>query len=195
MKKILVIGIFSSILLIMIFGLLWVYSYNQLQANLNDIELDSIELDKLSESNLLNLSMRILSGNWFDAVFDLIQGINLNLKFELINNGLLPVHIPNLTYDLLINDMPIGSGNTKANILVNPGQTIEITTFQNIQKNSLNSIIESVIDSQGVIDFRIKGIVYFELLGLLFQFRWNHLNKSQLWMKFKKLFMMKSLEK
>ena len=165
MKKIFVIGIFSSILLIMIFGLLWVYSYNQLQANLNDIELDSIELDKLSESNLLNLSMRILSGNWFDAVFDLIQGINLNLKFELINNGLLPVNIPNLTYDLLINDIPIGSGNTKANILVNPGQTIEITTFQNIQKNSLNSIIESLIDSQGVIDFRIKGIAYFELLG------------------------------
>jgi len=151
---------------IIILGGLVAYSYTQLSVSLNDIRFHSIDWESLSWTTLLKLGLNTLSGNWFGAAFDLIQGINLNLIFGLSNNGILPVYIPDLSYDISINGVPIGRGNSNVDITINPGQTKEITSFQNIKKSSLYDAGYSIISTQGVIDLKVKGTAYFKLFTL-----------------------------
>ncbi len=161
------IGIGLSIVIIGLISVgLFAYSYSQLSISLNDVNLESIDLVELSLSTLLNLGLNTLSGNWLEAAFDLIQGINLNLIFELSNNGFVPIYIPDISYELSINDVLIGSGNSKINITINPGQTIKIASLQNIQKSSLLPTINSIINTEGIIDLKVKGTAYFQLSGL-----------------------------
>ena len=68
--------------------------------------------------------------------------------FGLSNNGILPVYIPDLSYDILINDISIGQGYSDVDITINPGQTKEFTSFQNILKSSLSPAVFSIIDSK-----------------------------------------------
>ena len=145
---------------------MFAYSYTQLNLSLNDAEIHSIDFEELSFSTLVNLGLKALSGNWFDAAFGLIQGINLNLGFGLSNNGLLPVYIPDFSYELLINEIPIGNGNSNLDITIDLGQTKEITSFQNIQRTSLSPVVNSIINTQGVIDIKMQGTAYFKLLGI-----------------------------
>ena len=166
MKKATGIGVSMLIMIVVITGGLIAYSYTQLSVSLNEVNLHSVDLESLSWSNLVKLGLNTFSGNWLDAAFDLIQGINFNLIFGLSNNGLLPVYIPDLSYDLLINGIPIGSGNSKIDATIYPGQTKEIISFQNIQKNSFLPAVYSIVDTQGIIDLKVKGIAYFNLLGL-----------------------------
>lgn len=162
------VGVIVAVFLItiIILGSLFAYSYTQLSVNLNDVRFHSIDWESLSWTTLLKLGLNTLSGNWFGAAFDLIQGINLNLIFGLSNNGILPVYIPDLSYDILINGIPIGSGNSDVDIIINPGQTKEITSFQNIQKSSLSNAGYSIISTQGIIDLKVKGTAYFKLFTL-----------------------------
>ncbi|MDH3501867.1 MAG: LEA type 2 family protein [Nitrosopumilus sp.] len=162
MRKALGISIFFIILLIVV-GL-FVYSYTQLTIRLNDITFHSIDFEPLSWSTLMKLGLNTLSGNWFDVIFDLIREINLNFIFELSNNGLLPVYIPDLYYDLLINNVSVGNGYSKINTTLNPGQTKKIILFQNIQKNNLSPVVDSILLTQGEIDVTVKGTLYFKLL-------------------------------
>ena len=81
------------------------------------------------------------------------------------NSGFLPVYIPDLTYDILINDIVVGGGHTNLDITINPGETKEIVSFQNIQKSSLAPTIYSIVSTEGVIDLKVKGTAYFKLLG------------------------------
>jgi len=164
MKKAVSIGV--SIVIVVIVGGLIAYSYTQLSVSLNEVNLHSVDLESLSWSNLLKLGLNTFSGNWLDAAFDLIRGINFNLIFGLSNNGLFPVYIPDLSYDILINGIPIGSGNSKIDTTIYPGQTKEIISFQHIQKNSLLPAVYSIVNTQGIIDLKVKGIAYFNLLGL-----------------------------
>ena len=166
MKK--AVGISASILImiIIIIGGLIAFSYTQLSVSLNKVTLHNVDLESLSLPNLLKLGLNAFSGNWLDAAFDLIRGINFNLMFELSNNGFFPVYVPDLSYDLLINDIPIGNGNSKIDATIYPGQTKEIFSFQNIKKNSLLPAVYSIVDTQGMIDLKVKGTAYFNLLGL-----------------------------
>ena len=153
------VAIVILITIIAIIGGLFAYSYTQLSLSLNDAEIHSIDFEELSLSVFLNLGLNVLSGNWFDAALGLIHGINLNLEFGLSNNGLLPVYIPDFSYELLINEIPIGNGNSKIDITIEPGQTKEIIPFQNIQKTSLSSVINSIVNTQGVIDIKVLHIL------------------------------------
>jgi len=121
MNKFVIIGIVLFVIVAIILGL-FAYSYIQLGVNLNDVEFQSIDWEPISWETLLKLGLNTLSGNWFNAAFDLIQGVNLNLVFGLSNNGLLPVYIPDLYYDVLINNISIGSGVSKINTIINPGK-------------------------------------------------------------------------
>lgn len=165
MKKtiIIVTAIILSIIAIL-FGLI-AYSYTQIHVSLSEISSVDIELENLSWSNLIKLGLDVLSGNWIEAALDVIAGINLELVFGLSNNGLLPVYIPELSYDLSINGIPIGTGYSEINITINPGETKEIPILQNLQKNSFSPAIESIIKTEGVIDVGVSGTAFFELLG------------------------------
>jgi len=164
MSKVTIVGVIFLAIVIIVIGL-FAYSYTQLGVNLNNIEFQSIDWEPISWEILLKLGINTLSGNWFDAAFSLIQGINLNLIFGLSNNGLLPVYIPDLYYDVLINDVPIGSGNSEINAIINPGQTKEIISFQNIRKNSMMPASLSIISADGTMNIKVKGTAYFQLAG------------------------------
>ena len=113
-----------------------------------------------------------MAGNWLEAALDVIAEIDLGLVFELTNNGLLPVYIPTLEYDLFINGRFIGNGNSIIDTTINPGETKQIKVTQNFQKESFQPAMESIIDNNGIIDVEIKGVAYFELLwfNLPFEF-------------------------
>ena len=149
---------------LIIFGLIG-YSYTQITVSFSDISSVNVELETLSLSSLVKLGLDVLSGNWLDAALDVLAGINLGLVFELTNNGLLPVYIPELSYNLSINDVFIGAGNSIIDATIDPGKTKEIQIMQNFQKNSFSPAIESIIDTEGIIDIKINGVAYFELLG------------------------------
>ena len=165
MKKAIII---SAVIAIAIIGLvlgLIAYSYNQIDVSLSEISSVNIELETLSLSNLISLGLDLLSGNWMTAALDVVAGINLGLIFELSNNGLLPVYIPELSYDLSINGIPIGPGSSAINTTINPGETKEMQILQNFQKESFSPAVESILSTEGVIDIGVNGTAYFELLG------------------------------
>jgi len=148
-----------------VFGLI-AYSYTQIHVSLNDVSFHSIEWASFSWSTLLSLGLNVLTGNWLGAAFDLIQGINLNLIFGLSNYGILPVYIPDLSYDLSINGVPVGNGYSTINTTINPGETREISVLQNFQKSSLNPAVTSIVTNGGIINLHVSGTAYFKLLGL-----------------------------
>ena len=163
-KPILIGSAFALGIVLIIFGLIG-YSYTQITVSFSDVSSVNVELETLSLSSLVKLGLDILSGNWLAAALDVLAGINLGLVFELTNNGLLPVYIPELTYDLSINDVFIGDGNSIIDTTIDPGETKEIQIMQNFQKNSFSPAIESIVDAEGIIDVKINGVAYFELLG------------------------------
>jgi len=164
MNKFAIVGIFFLVIIITILGL-FAYSYTQLGVSLSNVEFQSIDWEPISWNVLLKIGLNTLSGNWFDAAFSLIHGINLNLVFGMSNNGLLPVYIPDLYYDVLINDISIGNGGSKINAVINPGETKETISFQNIQKDSMAPAANSIINAEGIMDVKVKGTAYFQLFG------------------------------
>ncbi len=157
-----------AIVLVTIIGILLgllAYSYTQIHISLNDVSLHSIDWAQFSWSILLKLGLNVLTGNWLGAAFDLIQGINLDLAFGLSNGGILPVYIPNLSYDLAINGIPMGKGYSYIDTVINPGETKEITALQNFEKSSLAPAVSSIVGNGGVIKLHVSGTAYFKLLG------------------------------
>lgn len=163
-KSIIIIGIIVIAITGIIFGLI-VYSYDQIDVSFVDIYSVEIEFETLSLSNLVTLGIDFLSGNWMEAALDLIAGFKLGLIFELNNNGLFPVYIPEISYSLSINNIPIGEGHSEINTTINPGESTEVTVLQSFQKDSFWSPRESILKSKGEIEIGISGIAYFELLG------------------------------
>lgn len=166
MGKKIAISLIIFAIIIIILGGLFAHSYINLHVQMNDVRLLSIDWETLSWSTLVDLGLDALTGNWLDAAFGLIQGINLNLIFTLTNNGLLPVHIPDLTYDVIINGIPIGTGSSKINTIIYPGQSIEIASFQNLQKSGLAPAAKSIVDSQGQMELKVKGTAFFNILWI-----------------------------
>ena len=159
------IGIGIFVLLILIGGLFY-YSYTQLSVELNSASLYSIDWASFSWSTLLKLGLNALSGNWLGAAFDLIDGVNVNLGFALYNGGLLSVYIPDLSYDLKVNDIYVGNGFSKVDMTINPGQTKQIYSLQNFQKDNLNPAIYSIVNNGGRMELTVSGTAHFSLFGI-----------------------------
>lgn len=155
------IGIF--LLIILIIGGLIAYSYTQISVTLTDVAYHSIQWETFSWSVLLKLGLNVLSGNWLGAAFDMIRGINLDLEFGLYNGGFLPVYIPDLSYNLYINDVYVGKGYSKIEKTISPGQTKKIDVLQNFQKNDLAPAVSNIISNNGVIELKVKGTAHFKL--------------------------------
>ena len=152
-----IVGVFFSLV---------AYSYTQITVNLEGVTLDSIDWASISVSTLIKIGLDVLRGDWIDSALALIEGINLNFIFQFSNNGILPVHIPDLSYDLSINDVYVGQGNSTINSTINPGETKEIPILQNFQRDSLTPTVKSIVDKNGIMDLHISGIAYFKLLIL-----------------------------
>ena len=115
------------------------YSYTQISVSLDDVKFHSIDWTDFTISDILRLGSNLLSVNILGFMLDLIDGVNLNLIFGLSNGGFLPVYIPDITYDLIVNGISVGQGSSTIDMTINPGQTKQITAFQNFQKNRLDA--------------------------------------------------------
>jgi|CXWL01.1.fsa_nt_gi LEA14-like dessication related protein len=154
-----------TVIIIIVVGLV-AYSYTQIHVSLNNVKFDSIDWAPISLEMFLKLGLSVLTGNLLETAFELIQGINLNLMFDLSNFGFIPVYIPDLSYDLVINDISLGIGYGNIDIIIYPGETKEIPILQNFQKNNLTPAVKSIINSGGVIKLHVSGTAYFKLLGM-----------------------------
>ena len=141
------------------------YSYLQIQVNLTDASYYSIDWMDFSLSTIVKLGLDAFSGNLLSAAFDLIDGINLNLYFGLSNFGFLPVYFPDLNYELLINNIPMGKGSIQINTIIYPGETKEVSALQNFKKSGLTPVVASFVSSDGILDLKVKGTAYLDLLG------------------------------
>jgi len=141
------------------------YSYSLVNVSFVDLSFVEIHLENLSLFDLVNLSLDALSGNWKSVILEVISEIDLGIVFELTNNGFFPVYVPDVYYDLSVNEILVGHGYSKVNTIINPGESKEIDVFQNLQKDSFNSTVESIINDNGIMDIRINGTAYFELFG------------------------------
>lgn len=164
MGKAAIAAIIVIVIIAIVIGLFY-YSYSQIQVSLNDVKFHSIEWTTFSWSTLVSLGLNALTGNWLGAAFDLIDGVNLNLIFGLSNHGLFPVYIPNLSYDLYVNGAYVGTGYSDRANTIYPGQTDEFPILQNFKKSSLNPAISSIISNGGVMEIKVKGTAYFQILG------------------------------
>lgn len=158
-----ILGIFFGIVIIL--AVLIFYSYSQISVSLTDISFHSIDWADFSFLTLIKLGLNVLSGNWLNAAFDLIEGVNLNLIFGITNNGILPVYIPDISYDLILNGINIGKGVTSIDDTIYPGKTKEVTTLQNFQKAGFEPAVSSIVDNKGVLEIRIKGNAHLKILG------------------------------
>ena len=117
-----VVGI-AIVIVVIVIGLV-AYSYTQIQINLVDISYAGIDWAPKSLSTFLKLAVNLLTGNILEAALSLIAGIKLNLIFALTNHGFFPVYIPNLSYDLLVNDVNVGHGTSKVDTTIYPGEEV-----------------------------------------------------------------------
>ena len=158
------IGVFF--LIIAIVGGLLYYAYTQINVELNEISFHSIDWADMSFSTLINLGLNAITGDWLGSAINLVDGINLNLFFGLTNNGFLPVYIPDLSYNLIVNGVNMGQGYTTVDATIYPGDNKEIPIVQNFQKSGLTPAISSIISNDGVMEIKVKGTAYFGILGL-----------------------------
>lgn len=165
-KKAAVIIVAGAVLAVVALGaVMLVYSYTQVSVSLDHVGFHSIDWD-LTVSNLIMLGAKALMGDYLGSALSLIEGVNLDLVFGLSNGGLLPVYIPSVTYDLAVNGVPVGQAASSVSATINPGQTKQITAVQNVKKDSLAPAISSIVESGGIVDVKVRGTAYFELLGL-----------------------------
>jgi LEA14-like dessication related protein len=160
------IGIGIFFLILVITGGLLYYSYTQINVKLDTVSFHSIDWVDMTFSTLVNLGLNAIAGDWLGSAINLVDGVNLNLFFGLTNNGLLPVYIPDLSYDLLVNDVNVGEGYTTVDVTIYPGDIKEIIIVQNFQKSGLSPVMSSIISNDGVMQIKVKGTAYFKILGL-----------------------------
>lgn len=165
MKTVSVIGIVIGIIIALTLGLI-AYSYTQIQVSLNDISFAGIDWAQASLGTLAKLGLNVLTGNWLGAALTLVQGIKLNLIFGLTNHGFFPVYIPDISYDLLVNGVNVGQGSSKVDATINPGETKNFPVLQDILTDSLRPAVSSIVDNGGMLNLKISGTAYFNLLGL-----------------------------
>jgi len=152
--------------ILVVLGGLFYYSYTQIQVELTGLSLHSIDLMKFTWKNVLSLGLNLISQNWFGAAIDLVDAVNVNLEFGVKNNGLLPVYIPDLNYELYVNDKHFGNGYSTFDATIFPGEYREFPAFQKFKKSGLTESIPSIISRGGNMDITVKGTAYFQIFGL-----------------------------
>ncbi len=159
------IGVGVTVAIIVIVIALIAYSYTQIQISLDDISFEGFVWN-LSGLSILKAGINLLTGNLLGTILSVITGIKLNLIFGLSNHGIFPVYIPDLTYDLSINDIKLGQGHSNVDLTIYPGDTKQLPILQNFQFSSLEPPAASVIASNGIMDIKVSGTAYFKFLGL-----------------------------
>lgn len=156
------VGLAVGVGIIGLVAALFVYSYSQIKFSISDIGFAGIDWASASGTTIL----KALSGDYLGAALSLINGIKLDLTFAASNHGFLPVYIPDLTYDLAINGISVGQGQSHVNVVINPGETKNIPVLQVIQKSSIEPAAASLLETGGIMNIKVSGTANFQLLGM-----------------------------
>lgn len=143
------------------------YSYTQIQINLNNISFAGIDWAPTSGFTLLKLAFNAITGNVLGSILSLVTGVKLNLIFALSNHGIFPVYIPDLSYVLSINGIPVGQGQNNVDTTINAGETKNIPILQDFHISSIGSTAASIVSSGGIANLQVNGIAHLKLLGLV----------------------------
>lgn len=166
MKPIIVIPIVIIVIIGIVIGLI-AYSYTQIQFSLENISYQGLDFATPSGTTLLKLAADFLTGNWMGFALTLVTGVKLGLAFGLSNHGFFPIYIPDVSYDILVNDVKIGQGQSHISSTINPGETKSFQDdSQDIKFASIEPVIESIVSSGGMANFQVSGTAYFNFLGI-----------------------------
>ncbi|MDE1872926.1 MAG: LEA type 2 family protein [Thaumarchaeota archaeon] len=165
MKPIATIGIIIAAIIVIVVGLI-AYSYTQIQISLDSLSFGGFDWAPASLTTLAKLVFNTLTGNLIGTVLSLITGVKLNLIFALSNHGIFPVYIPDLSYNLSVNGVNVGQGQSSADMTINPGETKTLPILQDFTISSLEPAAVLVLDEGGMMDIQVSGTAYFKFLGL-----------------------------
>ena len=165
MKPAAAIGIMIGIIIAIVIGLI-AYSYTQIQISLDNVSFGGFDWAPASLTTLAKLVFNALTGNLIGTVLSLITGVKLNLIFALSNHGIFPVYIPDLSYNLSVNGVNVGQGQSSVDMTISPGETKTLPILQDFTISSLEPAAVSVLDADGMMDIQVSGTAYFKFLGL-----------------------------
>ena len=164
MKPAAIIGIVIAVIITVVVGLV-AYSYSQIQLTLENISYQGLDVT-ITPGSVGSAIFNGILGNWLSAVLDIVTGVKIGLGFGLSNHGFFPVYIPDVAYDLFVNDIKVGQGQSHIDQTINPGESKNIEDTQDIQFNSLKPAITSIVASEGIVNLKVSGTAYFNLLGI-----------------------------
>lgn len=162
-------GVIAAIIAVAIVGIilgLIAYSYTQIQISFDSMSFEGIDWASASPMTLVKLAFNALTGDVVGFILSLITGIKLNLIFALSNHGIFPVYIPDLSYNLSVNGVNVGQGQSTVDMTINPGETKTLPVLQDFQTSSLGSVATSVLEQDGIMNIQVSGTAYFKFLGL-----------------------------
>ena len=166
MKPAATIGIIIGIIIIIVVGLI-AYSYTQIQISLEGVSYQGLVFASPSASTIFKLAADLITGNWLGLALTLVTGVKLGLVFGLSNHGFFPVYIPDISYDILVNGVKVGQGQSHIDSTINPGETRSFQdNTQDIQFSGIEPAITSIVDSGGIANFQVSGTAYFNFLGI-----------------------------
>jgi hypothetical protein len=165
LKKV-ALGIVIGVGIISAFIALFAYSYSQVHLQLQNISFENIDWAPASGGTAVSFVGNVITGNSLGAALALVDGININLNFAASNAGFLPVEIPTVSYDLLINDVNIGRGQNDLSTVIGPGEVKTLPVLQVIKKASVSPALASIVENGGVLKIKATGTAQFMFLGV-----------------------------
>lgn len=142
-------------------GLIY-YSYQNLTVTFNSLELDSPPVT-IDETKLFLAALTFVATGGTDliAFLNSIDTINLLIGLDVRNGGFMPVAVPQFEYDIYINQIPAGHGQSSQQFTISPSQVQTMIVQQQVDATSLKSnamaLINSIVESSYVVNVQLKG--------------------------------------
>lgn len=158
-----------SFILIILGGLGLYYSYSNIEVDVQSISLGypPVKVD-VTKAVLIGVSAILTGGVTLPALLKVIEGINLEIDFEVTNRGFLSIAIPSFNFEVYLNGYYSGIGSTFESITVGPGKSEYLKVKYTITVDQLLSILSSIIENDGYLEIRVKGEAPVKLVGIEF---------------------------
>ena len=160
-----IISIVVSILLLI--SLVLYYSYTNVEAEVSDFKLGDPAISISSEKISIAIISALISNEIsIPLLIDVINGVNLDINMEIKNNGLIPIEIKSVKYQLYINEIDMGFNQLDLQISVPPGASRTLNFYHLIKRESLIEAVASMVESGGSANISIDGEATVSLLGI-----------------------------
>ncbi|MFQ5941917.1 MAG: hypothetical protein ACE5KA_09505, partial [Nitrososphaerales archaeon] len=118
-SKAVIVGIISgAVISIIIFAV--IYSYQQVHVVNQDVDITDIDFS--TTGTVEGLANFLQTGN-YPALLSSIDKIDLVITADIQNGGFLPATIPNVPYNVYVNNVPVGEGQITELLFIEGGHT------------------------------------------------------------------------